>query len=269
MAGRALARLGLAVVVSLGLCSCSVLPSPGSDGQPVAPGHLATPDLTSPSPGATPASVRVAVLTSSSPSTSGPGAFRYHVEYPQLEGDTAQLRALNSVMEGTIQRDLAAFQDTARTGPSGADVSQLTCKSATERVGLKLAVLRVDCSEFQAGAAHPSTSTHTFNCDLSRGRVLRLQDLFTQGAQYLTVLSEASRQQLRAKLESQDDRTLADGTAPVVDNFKDFLLKKDALVIVFAKYQVASPSAGQPEVEVSYGDLERYFAPGIKELAAS
>src|SRR5262249_41712050 len=118
---------------------------------------------------------------------------------------------------------------------------------------------------------HPgvaNTSSHTFNCDLGRGRVLALQDLFTQGSQYLNVLSEAARQQLRSQLRPDDQRTLADVTAPIVDNFKNFLLQEHSLLIVFAKLQTPPGAAGEPEVDISYRDLERYFAPDIKQLIA-
>jgi Protein of unknown function (DUF3298) len=174
-----------------------------------------------------------------------------------------EVRGIDAIIKSTIQRDITAFMDVASMGPAATGLSELDCKSRTVRARLSLAVLRVDCAEHHPGVAN--ASSHTFNCDLGRGRVLALQDLFTQGSQYLNVLSEAAGQQLRSQLRPDDQRALADVTAPIVDNFKNFLLQEDALVIV-AKLQAPPGAAGQPEVDIPYRDLERYFAPGIKQL---
>ena len=257
------------VLVSLALLpaalvACNVA-TPAVTNQSGAPGPgLSTPPPPSPSPKAT--QVGTDVLIGSSPGGNGAGPYRYRVEYPKLEGNPGLVLTIDSVIRGSIQRDVAQFLDAARNAPPNAGPSNLDCMTRTDRTTDRLAVLRVDCTEYQAGAAHPSASSHTFNCDLARGRVLSLQDLFTQGSEYLTVLSEAARQQLPAKLGLGDDKTLADSTSPAVDNFKDFLLEKDALVIVFARYLVVDGSAGQPEVDISYADLERYFANGVKGL---
>jgi len=265
-----MARRAVIVVVALlpmALAACG-LTAPGVISRPEATGtHLASPSAAALNQTST--RVRTEVLAGSSPDGNGAGAYRYRVEYPQLDGNPGLVRGVDSVIEGRIRRDVAEFLDAARTGPLGAEPSDLECMSRTDRATARLAVLRVDCTEKQAGAAGPNAPNHTFNCDLIRGRVLTLQDLFTQGSEYLTVLSEAARQQLRAKLVSGDDKTLSEGTSPAVANFKDFLLEKDALVVVFAKYQGAVGADGQPEVDISYGDLERYFASGVKELVAT
>jgi hypothetical protein len=210
--------------------------------------------------------VQVEVRSDASQTPTGPGAYRYHVEVPQLTGPAAPLLAIDATIRGALQRRLNDFLDAARAGPAGPAPSELTCTSRTLSVTPRLAVLRVDCSEFQAGAAHPNSATHAFNCDLTAGRVLRLQDLFGPGSAYLDVLSTAAQTQLRSKLGQTDDQALFQGTAPIVDNFKVFLLDRNALIIVFARYQVAAGTAGQPEVSVPLADLRRYLARGVPQL---
>ena len=247
------------------LFACSVPAPPVTNQSGLSGPSPGTPAPPSPSP--IPTHVGVDVLIGSGPGGNGAGAYRYRVEYPKLEGNTGLVLGIDSVIRGSVQRDVAEFVNAARNAPPNAAApSTLDCMTRTDRATDRLAVLRVDCTEYHAGPAHVSASSHTFNCDLARGRVLSLQDLFTQGSEYLTVLSEAARQQLGAKLGIGDDKTLADSTAPAVDNFKEFLLEKDALVILFPRYQVADGSAGEPEVDISYGDLERYFANGVKGL---
>lgn len=265
MAGKVVLALALAVDLVLGLAGCNVSGERAVSKQATRSATEGKP-AAEPLPSATPPSVQVAVFTGSSSNLSGPGAYRYRVEYPQLAGNVGKVRGIDVTIQSTIQRNITAFMDAATRGPAATGLSELDCKSRTVRASVSLAVLRVDCAEHHPGVAN--TSIHTFNCDLGRGRVLALQDLFTQGSQYLNVLSEAAGQQLRSQLRPDDQRALADVTAPIVDNFKNFLLEEDALVIVFAKLQAPPDTAGQPEVAISYRDLERYFAPGIKQLVA-
>lgn len=262
MAGKVALALALAVDLVLWLAGCNVSGERGVSKQATRSATEGKPAI-EPLPSATPPSVQVAVFAGSSSNLSGPGAYRYRVEYPQLEGDVGKVRGIDAIIQSTIQRDVTAFMEASK-GPAGTGLSELDCKSRTVRAGASLAVLRVDCAEHHPGMAN--TSSHTFNCDLRRGRVLALQDLFTQGSQYLNVLSVAAGQQLRSQLRPDDQRALADVTAPIVDNFKNFLLQEDALVIVFAKLRAQPGADGPPEVEISYRDLERYFARGIKQL---
>src|SRR6266545_2382620 len=213
-----------------------------------------------------PLTVRIDTLSAASSGQTGPGSFRYRVEVPQLEGPAFRGKAVDAAIRSRLQHDVDEFLDTARDGPSGPASSDLSCISRTVRVTSRLAVLRVDCNEHRAGAARPNAFTHTFNCDLAAARLLALQDLFRPGAVYLGVLSTAARKQLRAGVRSADERALEADTAPVVDNFRAFLLDRGALVIVFAKYRLTPDATGQPEVSISYEDLQRYLAPRVKDL---
>lgn len=264
-------RLLAALVVAAALSACEavdVQPPPVAQVSPppASPAASAPPPTASPSPSPSPSpvTVRVDALTGVSPSATGPGAYRYRVEAPQLEGAGTRGQTLDVVIRATLQRDIDDFVDDAATGPSP---SELTCTSRTVRLGSRLAVLRVDCTVRLAGA-QPVLTARAFNCDLAGGRVLALQDLFGAGSTYLDVLSQAARSQLRSRLPAGDDRMLDDGTAPIADNFKTFLLARDSLVIVLpSRYQVAGASA-LLEVPVPYDDVHRLLARGVNDLLA-
>lgn len=264
----AIGRALLAVLVLQGLLACSatdVPPAPAAD-------RTAPPPSTAPSPVASvvpvspsPPTVRIDTENGASPSQSGPGAYRYSVQIPQLVGVATHSQTLDTLIRGTLQRDVDAFRAAAQDAQSPTD---LTCASRTIRVTTKLAVLRVDCTSSRAGVARPTAVTHTFNCDLVDTRILTLQDLFSAGSAYLAVLSEAARARFPAQATPAADRSIVDGTAPVADNFKAFLLDQASLVIIFPDFQVAPDSAAAPQVTVSYDDLQRYFATGIANLLA-
>jgi hypothetical protein len=262
----AIGRGLLAVLVLQGLLACSatdVPPAPEANraapSASAAPSPVASVVPVSPSP----PTVRIDMENGASPSQSGPGAYRYSVQIPQLVGVATHGDTLDTLIRATVQRDLATFLSAAQDAQSPID---LTCMSSTVRVTTKLAVLRVDCTSSQTGVARSATVTHTFNCDLAGTRILRLQDLFSGGSAYLDVLSEAARARFPVQATPAADRSIVDGTAPVADNFKAFLLDQGELVIVFPDFQVAPGSAAAPKVAISYDDLQRYFAAGIASL---
>jgi hypothetical protein len=246
-------------------CAAADVQAPAADQPSTGPSAPPGPTVT-PGAAASPPTVRVDVLSGTSATEGGPGAYRYRVEVPQLDGLPARSQPVDTLIRSRMQKVVDDFLGLARDNQSGPPISELTCASRTVRATSRLAVLRVDCSSYQAGSAHPSTETPTFNCDLAAGRILTLQDLFRGGAAYLAVLSAAARTQLRASLPEADEQVLNAGTAPAVANFRAFLLNRGGLVVVFARYQVAPGAAGQPEISVSYDDLQRYVAPGITDL---
>lgn len=261
----AIGRGLLAILVLQGLLGCAAtdVPPPAADqnapSASAAPSPVASVVPASPSP----PSVRVDTENGASPAQSGPGAYRYSVQIPQLVGVAAHGEMLDTLIRSTLQRDLDTFLTAAQDAQSPTD---LTCTSRPIRLTTRLAVLRVDCTSSQAGVARPTTVIHTFNCDLAGARILTLQDLFSAGSAYLEVLSEAARAKLPPQATPAGDRSIVDGTAPVADNFKAFLLDQGALVIVFPGFQVAPGAAAAPQVAVSYDDLQRYLAAGIANL---
>lgn len=261
----------LAAAVALAGCEAT-------DVQPISPvtelpsAPLPSPTA-SPSPAAarspSPPTVRMDMLSGASAAKAGPGSYTYKVEVPQLEGLGAHATSIDNVIRASLQRVVDDFVAEARDASAGPATSDLACLGKAVRLTPSLAVLRVDCSERMAGVDQVDTAAHSFNCDLSGGRVLTLQDLFSSGSGYLDVLSAAARTQLRNRLPAGDDRTLDDGTAPVVDNFRAFLLERQGMVVVLpGRYRPAGTTAAL-EVTVPYGDLEHYFARSVSDLVKS
>jgi hypothetical protein len=260
--GRLVASL--LVVTMLAACAATDVAPPVETASPAIRTPVASETPAPPTPNPSPPTVRVDALAGASPAAIGPGAYRYRVEVPQLQGGSTRARAVDVLIRAALQRDVDAFVNDAGSAQA---LSELTCTSRTVRLAVRLAVLRVDCTE-RVPPADPSVTVRTFNCDLAGGRVLALQDLFGQGSRYLDVLSTAARSQLRSRLPTGDDRMLDDGTAPVADNFRAFLLGRDALVIVLpGRYRVAG-ATGLAEVPVPYEDLQRYLARGVTDLVA-
>ncbi len=265
MLRRVVERPLLAAAALAGLVACETAavasPAPGRAAQP-APSPAASASAVS----ATPPTVDVKTWSDASAAQSGPGAYRYRVEVPQLEGLARYGDVIDSSIRAALQRQVDDFRAVAGAAPAP---SVLTCTNRTVRMTAKLAVLRVDCTSTQAGTARPTTSTLTFNCDLTAARILALQDLFSAGSGYLDVLSAAARAQVPAEATPVTDRSLAAATAPVVDNFRAFLLDSEGLVIVLADYRAGPGGADPVQVSIPYEQVRRYFARRIADLLTS
>lgn len=111
--------------------------------------------------------------------------------------------------------------------------------------------------------AHPNAYYRTFTFDLATGAGLTLGDLFVPGADYLAKLSSASQAKLVTQIaaatdvdESELDMSMIDaGTTPDEDNYLNFYLEGDDLVIIFAPYQVGPWALGEQEVRLPKSEL--------------
>lgn len=107
------------------------------------------------------------------------------------------------------------------------------------------------------GGAHPEETTKTFTYDKKEGKFLALQDIFKKDADYLKLVSGKSYESLKEKEEiAKDDEQLKEGTAPKKENFKNFILKNEDLILVFNRYQVAAGAVGVQQVEIPLADLK-------------
>lgn len=106
-----------------------------------------------------------------------------------------------------------------------------------------------------AGQMHPINYYETINYDLEKGRPLTAADVFRRG--YLKIFSAHSREYLKTTYEIFDDQWLNEGTAARRDNFENWNLVPDGVLISFEDYQVSAHNFGQPELIVPYSRLRK------------
>jgi len=109
------------------------------------------------------------------------------------------------------------------------------------------------------GGAHGIGVLKTMIFDLETGCEYILSDIFRGESAYLQKLSRLSREQLKKeeKLgDLYDEFMVNPGTAPEVENFKNFVLTKEGIIIFFEDYQVAPYAAGEQKVEFTYSEFE-------------
>jgi hypothetical protein len=119
---------------------------------------------------------------------------------------------------------------------------------------------KFDFSFYSDGAAHPGLNSITLNYDLGQGRELALDDLFVPDSLYLEVISRYCLAELQKQPYS--DSFFLDGAQPTLENYRNWNITADGLVITFDEYQVAPYAAGPQTVVVPYGELADFIDPG-------
>ncbi len=110
--------------------------------------------------------------------------------------------------------------------------------------------------------AHGNMFFHTFTFDAATGKELSLADLFTPGSAYLGTLSTLARAKLPAIIgQDASARMLDSGTTPDAQNFENFFLDNQQLVILFAPYAVAPYAAGPQTLRIPMGELSGILKP--------
>jgi hypothetical protein len=129
--------------------------------------------------------------------------------------------------------------------------------------------VELSCYEFIAGTAHPNYFTQTYNYDFNAG-VLSFADLFkkdsTNKDSYLKFVSDYCRktlieQQKEAGADPVSDM-IDEGTKPVADNYKNFLVDDKGITIIFNPYQAGPYAVGEQRVFIPKIDISGYINTG-------
>lgn len=113
-------------------------------------------------------------------------------------------------------------------------------------------------SRYGAGAAHPNHWFETFNFQLRPPVQLGLPDLFVRDSNYVSRISELCIQDIARQWASDDmfqDEQVRAGADPDENNFENFSLSRDSLIISFDPYQVGPYAMGVVEVVIPYASL--------------
>jgi len=199
-------------------------------------------------------------------------AYKIDATYPQIAGENLSENAqqfnkamseLTSAVVQQFKKYVNADKAHMSTLPEDLRKNSLEVDYDLDVVKMKgntIVSVRLDIEGSQAGRAHPYHNHRVLNFDLETGKVLELNDLFKAKAKYLNAMANYAKQKLDAKLE--DKSFIAEGTQPVLNNFRNWNLENDGILITFDEYQVAPYVYGAQEVEVPYEMLKTFVAPG-------
>ena len=174
-------------------------------------------------------------------------AYTLSGSYPQVEGlpDTVQITC-NTRIQFLIQGWVNSFKADARSAYEESDSNSMggSYLDISYRVNLAtddLLSMDLGWSGMIAWNAHPASEPSTMTFNLRNGEDILLDDLFEPGTGFLDTLSRYCIDDILAQTnQTYADEQLLEGASPKADNFKDFSIDENSLIIIFDVYQVAS-----------------------------
>lgn len=113
-------------------------------------------------------------------------------------------------------------------------------------------------SEYHAGAAHPNAYSAVINYSLAHDRVIELDEIFIPNSNYLQVISEYCVNHLK----NDESFMFEDGAKPLAENFRNWNIVPEGILVTFDPYQIAPYAAGFIKVIVPFSVLRTYLAEG-------
>ena len=256
-----------ASAILLGVIACSALlpASPSVTPSVVPPTDTATifPSPVPPTETAAPLlSQQVTLVGQAAEESNQTPPFTIKSQTPQLQGsDDPRLAAFNQRLHDLVAKEEDVWRQSflQNTAPVVTNGSFLETSYTLVSQRGDLWSFKFDFHFYSDGAAHPGSYSITLNYDLALGKELALADLFLPDTNYL----EAIANYCIAELSKQEffEGPFAEGAQPTAENYRNWNITPDGLLITFDEYQVAPYAAGPQAVTVPYSALQDLIDP--------
>jgi len=247
-----ISKLILVNFILLFIIACSIL----------APVPTIIPSLLPPTVTPIPLSQQVTLVPQVFNETNQTPPFMITSQTPQLTGsDDPRVVAINQRLNELVRNEVDVFrqsflQNTAPTVTNGSFL-EVTYTLASQYDDIWS--FKFDFHFYSDGAAHPGSYSMTLSYDLGQGSELMLADLFLPNSNYLETIAD----HCSAELSHQPffEGPFAEGTQPTLENYRNWNITPEGLMITFDEYQVAPYAAGPQTVIVPYGELQAVIDP--------
>lgn len=189
--------------------------------------------------------------------------YAFTAQIPQLQGsDDPRVAAFNVRLNDLVKNEVDKFRaDILANQPvvpfalgSAFDLKYTLIGQRGEVWSIKF-----DVYYNYDGSAHPGSYFVTLNYDLAQGRELTLDDLFLHGVNHLQTIADYCKAQLLTRdVGFEMSQTGAD---PTPENYRNWNLSTEGLIITFDAYQVAAYAAGPQTVVIPYAELQSIANP--------
>ncbi len=182
---------------------------------------------------------------------------------PILEGSNdARLEDFNGLMKSIVQEEVDAFKEWMAETPAEPIIggSFLAVNFTQLSPPGNLLSIKFYIMFYFDGAAHPGHYSRTITYDLENGGEVSLERLFLAGTDYLGPISIYCMDALRERGVTLDEFWIG-GAQPTPENYQNWNITAEGLLITFDEYQVAPYVAGPQEVVVPYAELASILDP--------
>lgn len=245
-------KILFAIVILLSVIACNLL-APRPIPTPVPPTSTSTPILLS---------QQVTLISQSSEEANQTPPFTIEVQTPQLGGsDDARVIDFNQRLNELVTKEVEMWRKSflENTFPTVTNGSSLeVAPTLISQVG-ELWSFKIDFHFYSDGAAHPGTYSITLNYDLTQGRELALGELFLPNSNYLEIIADYCK----AELSKQPffEGPFAEGANPTPENYRNWNITSNGLMITFDEYQVAPYAAGPQVVQIPIDQVQQAVDP--------
>lgn len=207
-------------------------------------------------------SQQVTLVSQSSEETNQTPPFTIKVQMPQLTGsDDPRVLAFNQRLNELVTTEVDTWRASflENTFPTVTNGSFLEVTPALiSQIG-DIWSFKFDFHFYSDGAAHPGTYTITLNYDLDRGKELALADLFLTNSNYLETIANYCKTELSKQLFFEGP--FAEGANPTVENYGNWNIIPNGLMITFEEYQVGPYAAGPQVIQVPLETIRQISDP--------
>ena len=158
------------------------------------------------------------------------------------------VQEINQDMEATVEELIHQFEDTlSEEGYHGLHVTQEVVTDNTLYYTVKLSVLETEASGYE--------HNQFYTIAKQTGNVVTLEDLFAEGSDYISAISENIKTQMREQMAADEEVIyfLEDDYMPefnfqgITEQTNFYFNENGELVIAFDEYEVAPGYMGAPE----------------------
>jgi hypothetical protein len=186
------------------------------------------------------------------------------VETPVMNGSKdPKVVTFNKIIATLVQKQIDDFKkmlvDMPKTPISAGSGFDLKYELLSPPPPAKIISLKFDINEYADGAAHPLGYSVTLNYDLDHEEELTLDRLFLPNTNYLQAISAICKTELGKRDIGFDAQQ--QGADPSAENYRNWNITVDGLLITFDPYQVAAYAAGPQTVTIPYAALKSMIDP--------
>ncbi len=166
---------------------------------------------------------------------------------PVMEQPESKAATFNQTIETLVQTEINSFTDIVTENldfqaenAQTFGYNSMHLEYAPTNTGRGIVSIHFTVSTYVMGAAHPFSYSSTLNYDLAQERTLQLEELFLPGSDYLGVLSTQCIQ----IISETGYMDWPEGAAPKPDNYRNWNITPDGILISFDPYQIAPYAVG-------------------------
>jgi hypothetical protein len=172
-------------------------------------------------------------------------------------------KQMNQQMEDYMSEIINQYErDISELGGEGYEA--VDSVYSTIRDDDELLSVRIDTTFARGGAEN---LVKIYHLEKASGNILALKDLFQDGSDYVTVLSEAVKEEMRSEMKQDDSKTYFIDQEDMEDEFQSikedqtfYISEEGELVLIFDEYEVAPGYMGAVEITVPYSAVESIAA---------